>query len=171
MKSTLESLISAALQTLIEQQVLPTDIAPDIQLTRSKDPAHGDFSSNIALMLAKPAKSSPRDLAAKLTELLASAEEVDKIEIAGPGFINIFVAAENTSSLIKSILDQGADYGCSNVGDGKKVQVEFVSANPTGPLHVGHGRGAAIGDSLCRLLRATGFDVTAEFYYNDAAPK
>ena len=168
MKSTLESLISDAVQSLVTQQRLPADVAPNIQVMRSKDPQHGDFACNIALALAKAAKSNPRELATLLVAELSGAEAIEKIEIAGPGFINFFVARQNTASVVAEILDKGTQFGCSDAGKQQRVMVEFVSANPTGPLHVGHGRGAAIGDCLCRLLNATGWRAHAEFYYNDA---
>jgi arginyl-tRNA synthetase len=120
------------------------------------------------MALAKPCGKNPRELAGLIRRALPASELVAKTEIAGPGFINFFLQQSANTAVIRSILEQEERFGCSNEGQRQKVQVEFVSANPTGPLHVGHGRGAAVGDSLCRLLRATGWDVTAEFYYNDA---
>jgi arginyl-tRNA synthetase len=120
------------------------------------------------MMLAKPAGKNPRELAQLLVDAIPASSLVEKTVIAGPGFINFYLSEESTTSLIQAVLEQKEKYGHSNVGEGRKVQVEFVSANPTGPLHIGHGRGAAVGDSLCRLLAATGWDVTSEFYYNDA---
>ncbi|MEM7208956.1 MAG: arginine--tRNA ligase [Pseudomonadota bacterium] len=168
MKSRIESLISDAVSALVSQNVLPADANPKVVVTRTKERAHGDFASNIALAAAKTAGMAPRELAGKLVDELSRAPELDKIEIAGPGFINFFVASDNLTSVIADVLDQGAKFGCSDSGQGRRIMVEFVSANPTGPLHVGHGRGAAIGDSLCRLLNATGWNASAEFYYNDA---
>jgi arginyl-tRNA synthetase len=147
---------------------LPTDIAPQVQIDRTRDKSHGDLASNIALTLAKAAGKNPRELAALICAALPEAAFLDRTEVAGPGFINFFLSDSSSQSLVQTILEQGAAFGHADAGAGRKVQVEFVSANPTGPLHVGHGRGAAVGDSLCRLLAATGWDVSSEFYYNDA---
>ena len=168
MKQHIADLIKTTLNALIEDGTLPADIQPRIMVENTRDKSHGDFASNIALTLAKAARTNPRELAQKICANLPESENVDKTEIAGPGFINFFVSDASTGSLIKSILEAGDQYGRNNDGAGKKVQVEFVSANPTGPLHIGHGRGAAVGDCLCRLMEATGWDVTREFYYNDA---
>lgn len=168
MKDHVAELISAALKTLTDNGVLPNDITPRIMVDRTKDKSHGDLASNIAMTLAKAAKKPPREIAQLIIEALPTSTQLNKAEIAGPGFINFFLNEAAASAVISDILSQGKQYGRSNTGQGQKVQVEFVSANPTGPLHIGHGRGAAVGDSLCRLLEATGWDVTAEFYYNDA---
>ncbi len=168
MKQELTELIQQALDALIAEGTLPADIAPNIQIDRTRDPSHGDLASNIALTLAKPAGKNPRELAGLICAALPAAGFVASTEIAGPGFINFFLSDSSTQAVVARILEQGARFGTSNAGEGRKVQVEYVSANPTGPLHVGHGRGAAVGDSLCRLLAATGWDVTSEFYYNDA---
>jgi arginyl-tRNA synthetase len=141
----------------------------DVQLERPKDPAHGDVATNLALVLAKTLKAKPRDVAGKLVAALElPAGFVRKVEIAGPGFINFFLAGEQVVAVLPAIVTAGADYGKSDVGRGAKVNVEFVSANPTGPLHVGHGRGAALGDGIAALLEWTGWAVTREFYVNDA---
>ena len=137
-------------------------------LERPKSAEHGDFSSNLAMMLAKPLRKNPRELASSLINALPQSEYIVKVEIAGAGFINFFLNAQSKQSVISEILQQGAQFGRNDSGKNEKVQVEFVSANPTGPLHVGHGRGAAVGDCLARLLDANGWDVTREFYYNDA---
>jgi len=168
MKQQLTELIDQALLNLKEQGVLPGNISPTITIDRTRDEKHGDLASNIALTLAKAAGSPPRDLAARIIEALPTSELINRAEIAGPGFINFFLSDSTSQAVIQRVLEQGERYGHSDVGKGQKVQVEFVSANPTGPLHVGHGRGAAVGDCLCRLLRATGWNVTSEFYYNDA---
>jgi len=168
MKPQIAELLSAAVSVLKEQNVLPEDLEPRIQVDNTRDKAHGDLATNLAMMLAKPAGRNPRELAQLVVDALPESSLIEKTEIAGPGFINFYLSDESTSSLVKAVLDQGNAYGRSNAGEGKKVQVEFVSANPTGPLHIGHGRGAAVGDCLCRLLEATGWDVTREFYYNDA---
>lgn len=168
MKETIVSLLEGAVTALKHQGVLPNDLQPTIKVDPTKDKAHGDYATNLALMLAKPAGKNPRELANALVEALPESDAIQKTEIAGPGFINFFAAADAAAQIVAQVLDCGDTFGRSMVGKGEKVQVEFVSANPTGPLHVGHGRGAAIGDCLCRLLEATGFDVTREFYYNDA---
>ncbi|MCW4149702.1 arginine--tRNA ligase [Halomonas sp. 18H] len=168
MKDTIIALLERALADLQTQEVLPDDLAPAIKVDPARDKAHGDYATNLALMLAKPAGLKPRDLADRLVAALPDNEAIQRVEIAGPGFINFFAATDAAAQVVRHILDSGDAYGRNMVGQGQKVQVEFVSANPTGPLHVGHGRGAAIGDCLCRLLEASGHDVTREFYYNDA---
>jgi arginyl-tRNA synthetase len=141
----------------------------DVLLERPKDPSHGDVATNLALTLAKQLKQKPRDVANKLVAALELPPGlVNKTEIAGPGFINFFLATEQLHAILPTVLAAGKDFGKSDVGHGAPVNVEFVSANPTGPLHVGHGRQAAIGDAIAALLEWTGWKVTREFYYNDA---
>ncbi len=168
MKHEIKTLLTQAISSLKTSEVLPADIEPNIQISRTKDQSHGDFACNIALMLAKPAGKNPRQLAQQLVDALPANSSVEKVEIAGPGFINFFLSQDSTLSVIDDILKQKETYGLSNIGAGKKVQVEFVSANPTGPLHVGHGRGAAYGATVADLLTAIGFDVHSEYYVNDA---
>lgn len=168
MKDTLITLLEGAVAALKQEGVLPQDVQPTIKVDPTKDKAHGDYATNLALMLAKPAGMQPRELAAAVVNALPASDAVQKTDIAGPGFINFFAATDAAAQVVAQVLDCGDTFGRSMLGQGQKVQVEFVSANPTGPLHVGHGRGAAIGDCLCRLLEATGYDVTREFYYNDA---
>ena len=139
-----------------------------IQLERPKTAQHGDFSTNLAMTLAKPLRQSPRAIAENLIKALPASPFVERVEIAGAGFINFFLNDKARQAVIGEITGKGERYGHNNSGQHRKVQVEFVSANPTGPLHVGHGRGAAVGDCLARLLAANGWDVTREFYYNDA---
>jgi len=139
-----------------------------IVIERPKQAAHGDYACNLAMQLARPLRKSPRDIANALIAALPQTDFIDKVEIAGAGFINVFIAPAAKRRVVAGVLQAGAGYGHVHVGQGRKVQVEFVSANPTGPLHIGHGRGAAVGDSLCRLLHAAGWNVTREFYYNDA---
>ncbi len=139
-----------------------------IVLERPKSAEHGDFACNIAMQLAKTLKQNPRALAQQIIDALPSHPAIEKVDIAGAGFINFFVAASAKQTIVQQVLAAGARFGENQQGQGQAVQVEFVSANPTGPLHVGHGRGAAVGDCLCRLLHANGWDVTREFYYNDA---
>ncbi len=135
---------------------------------RTREIAHGDFASNIAMMLARPFKSNPRALAERIVAALPEDERVIDVEIAGPGFINFTLNQSLYHQELEAMLTKQEQYGRNNRGAGEKIQVEFVSANPTGPLHVGHGRGAAVGDSLARILEANGYQVTREFYYNDA---
>ena len=139
-----------------------------IILDRPKSAEHGDFASNLAMQLAKPLRQNPRAIAESLIKNLPASNYVAKVEIAGAGFINFFLNLAAQSAVIPQVLTAGDAYGRNNSGQNQKVQVEFVSANPTGPLHVGHGRGAAVGDCLARILDANGWDVTREFYYNDA---
>ena len=168
MKSELAALITTALEKLVVDGALneTPDSAP--QIDRPRDPSHGDLSCNIAMVLAKRAGMAPRELATQLIAALPDNNIVERCDIAGPGFINFFVNQSQQTDIVRTIIEAGDRYGRSETGAGQKVQVEFVSANPTGPLHVGHGRGAAIGDSLGRLLEATGWTVQREFYYNDA---
>lgn len=168
MKQKIEELILQAVEKLKADGVLEQEINPPITIERTRDPQHGDFASNIALALAKPAKSNPRQLAEKIIAALPQGAAVTKVELAGPGFINFFVDSITQFEIIKQIHNQGSGFGLSQLGAGKKVQVEFVSANPTGPLHVGHGRGAAYGSVVADLLSAVGFDVHREYYVNDA---
>ncbi len=168
MKQQLSQLIQQALDSLVAAGTLPNSIEPRIQIDRTRDKSHGDLASNIALTLAKAAGKPPRDIATAICAALPETGFIERAEIAGPGFINFFLSGSSNQAVIQRILEQGAAFGSSNEGAGRKVQVEFVSANPTGPLHVGHGRGGAVGDSICRLLAATGWDVSSEFYYNDS---
>ena len=168
MKPELAALISEALEQLVSDGVLAEVPESAPQIDRPRDPSHGDLSCNIAMVLAKRARTAPRELASQLIAALPTNALVDRCDIAGPGFINFFINPSHHTEVVRTILESGAAYGQTSTGGGRRVQVEFVSANPTGPLHVGHGRGAAIGDSLGRLLKATGWSVQREFYYNDA---
>lgn len=168
MKETIIELLGQALETLKTDGTLPADASPQIKVDPTKDKSHGDYASNLAMMTSKAAGMKPRDLAEKLIAALPASDAVSKVEIAGPGFLNFFADTGAVADIVRRVFSESDSFGHSDVGAGEKVQVEFVSANPTGPLHVGHGRGAAVGDVLCRLLAATGHDVTREFYYNDA---
>ncbi len=168
MKYQIEQLVSAALATL-PPDVLPADIArPTINVERTRDPSHGDFATNIALQLAKPARRNPRQLAQALLDALPASDLIAKVELAGPGFINFHLSPAAYRAELSRIFDLGPAYGYSQRGAGQPTVIEFVSANPTGPLHVGHGRQAALGDALCALLQSQGYEVSREFYYNDA---
>ena len=148
------------------------DKLPIVILERPRDPTHGDIACNIAMQLAKSLKKNPRELAQQLVAAVlaqpAAAELIDAIDIAGPGFINMRLTAAARQAVVNTVRARGAEYGCSSAGQGRRVVLEFVSANPTGPLHVGHGRQAALGDALSSLFATQGYDVTREFYYNDA---
>ncbi|MDH5368637.1 MAG: arginine--tRNA ligase [Gammaproteobacteria bacterium] len=168
MKAVLSALLEQVITNLKKDGVLADDVSVKIVIEHTRDPSHGDFASNLAMMLAKPAKSKPRDLAEKIVAALPENNDIDKVEIAGPGFINFFMNANTLTTVIPAILDAGEAFGHSTIGNGKRVQVEFVSANPTGPLHVGHGRGAAYGAAVADLLAAAGFQVHREYYVNDA---
>lgn len=164
----IEQQLNDALQVLKTNGIVPDDIQPVISVTRTRDASHGDFATNLAMLLAKPAARAPRDIAQSLIDSLPASPAIKKVVIAGPGFINFFQAGDAQSAVIASVLEQGESFGRSDVGAGKRVQVEFVSANPTGPLHVGHGRGAAMGATVSKLLDAAGFAVDREYYVNDA---
>ncbi|MDE2461949.1 MAG: arginine--tRNA ligase [Gammaproteobacteria bacterium] len=168
MKQPLEDLLRSTLKNLAGELFPATALPSGALLERSRDPAHGDFASHVALTLAKSAGKNPRALAQTIVAALPQSALVAKVEIAGPGFINFFLSASAYHAELQRILQSGANYGRNHLGEGQTVGVEFVSANPTGPLHVGHGRNAAIGDCLSRLLAAAGWNVQREFYYNDA---
>jgi len=167
MKEQIQTLLTQSLEALVVNGVL-TEVPDNIRIDHSKDKTQGDFASNIAMMLSKQAKCSPRDLAQQIIGNLPSSAEVDKVEIAGPGFINFFMSQGSNASVVNQIIDQAGTFGLSNIGAKQRILLEFVSANPTGPLHVGHGRGAAYGATVANLLRAVGFEVDNEYYVNDA---
>ncbi len=168
MRSHLTQLLEQSLQRLSDAGALrlPEDLA--INVERTRDSAHGDLASNIALLLAKTAGMKPRDLAQRIADHLPDSAQVRKVEIAGPGFINFFLTERSGQAVIETIHAAGERFGCSDLGKGKKILIEFVSVNPTGPLHVGHGRGAAYGAAVANLLDACGYTVTREYYVNDA---
>jgi arginyl-tRNA synthetase len=168
LKQIINDLIAQALLELAQASQIPAELSVNIQVTPARDASQGDYASNIALTLAKPAGMAPRALAELIVGRLPDVEAIEKIEVAGPGFINFFVASSTSHSVIRRILEQGEDFGRSELGQGSKIQVEFVSANPTGPLHVGHGRGAAFGATLANLLSYVGYEVQREYYVNDA---
>lgn len=163
---TLKEEIKAA---IIHADIATEDQLPSLVLEKPKEKHHGDFASNIAMQLAKIAKKAPRQIAEEIIASLDhSKASIVKVEIAGPGFINFFMKSNYLGELINTILSSGDAYGKSNTGAGKRIQIEFVSVNPTGLLHLGHARGAAYGDVLCNVLAATGHDVEREYYINDA---
>lgn len=167
MKSHIEQLLRAALLNLIEANKLTIDIPP-IQIDVTKDKQHGDFATNIALIIAKKAQRNPREVAEWIKQALPPSENITKVEIAGPGFINFFMSPAAFYSIIPTILTKKESFGRSTKGGGKRVLVEFVSSNPTGPLHVGHGRHAAYGAVVSDLLANIGYEVHREYYVNDA---
>ncbi|MET0232168.1 MAG: arginine--tRNA ligase [Rhodanobacteraceae bacterium] len=168
MKELLRNALAEALDRLAADGVLPAGDLPQFVVERTKSREHGDFASNVAMLAAKAARRKPRDLAEAIVAAIPKNDAIAKIEIAGPGFINFFLSPAAYRDEVSSILARAQDYGRGHAGGGRRAGVEFVSANPTGPLHVGHGRAAAIGDSIARVLDANGWDVVREFYYNDA---
>jgi arginyl-tRNA synthetase len=168
MKTLIESLLKQALASLPEDLLPSTARSLSIEVENTRDPQHGDFASNLAMRLAKAARQNPRKLAEALMRALPHSPAVAKTEIAGAGFINFFLTDAAYHQEIAEVLRSAASYGTSNFGAGQRVQVEFVSVNPTGPLHVAHGRHAAFGASLANLLQATGYRVAREYYINDA---
>ena len=169
MKSQLRALIEQGIANLRTQGTLPADLAaPDFVVERPKDRSHGDFATNAAMTLAKPAKSNPRAIAQALIDALPANDDIASVEIAGPGFLNFRLSANAWQRQLRTVHAQGDAYGRNTSGAGRTAGVEYVSANPTGPLHVGHGRAAAIGDCIARVLDANGWHVKREFYYNDA---
>ena len=168
MKQHIADLIQQAIDTLISNGDFDSSLVANIQIDNTRDKAHGDLACNVALTLAKVARRKPRDIAELICNALPTSPSVTKTEIAGPGFINFFISQDATQAVVGKVLSEADTYGQNDSGKGHKVQVEFVSANPTGPLHVGHGRGAAYGASVSNLLAAAGYDVQREYYVNDA---
>ena len=164
-----ETRVTTALEALKSDGKLPADLViPAIEAEAPRDASHGDVATNAALVLAKPAKMKPRDIADALKAKLEAAPDVAKVDVAGPGFLNITFKPQVWHKLVETILKEGDKFGAGSIGKGQKVNLEYVSANPTGPMHVGHCRGAVFGDVLANLLQFSGFDVTREYYINDA---
>ena len=168
MKQQLEQLLLTAVSSLVGGTLPEAPEVAAVAVERTRDPKHGDFATNIALRLAKPAKRNPRELAQAIIGALPANSLIARTEVAGAGFINFFLTSDAYARELKSVLELGDRYGRSTLGNGEKVMLEFVSANPTGPLHVGHGRQAAYGATLANLLTAVGYDVSREYYINDA---
>ncbi len=168
MKHLIQTLLETALRHLPEGTLPPELDIPNIELERTRDASHGDFACNLAMRIAKAAKRNPRELAQALITALPTNAFLSKVEVAGPGFINFHLSPNAYAYALDSVATEGTSYGHSTSGHGQQVLLEFVSANPTGPLHVGHGRQAALGDALGALLTTQGYNVTREFYYNDA---
>lgn len=168
MKHVINDLLQQALMQMRQAGEIPSDLPVDFIVETTKDPQYGHYASNVAMVLAKPCRQPPRELAKRLVALLPAHPDITKVDIAGAGFINFFISQHTRSLVIAEVLHKGEAYGQSNIGQKQKVLIEFVSANPTGPLHVGHGRSAAFGASLGNLLQLAGYEVTLEYYVNDA---
>ncbi len=169
MKQKIKNMIYNALKDAYDKGDLPSSDFPEIEVEEPKAGSHGDFSTNISMVMASIQKMSPRKIAEAIIKNINDPGGIlDKTEIAGPGFINFFLNKHSWHPVLQKIHEQDALYGASNIGKGKKIQVEFVSANPTGPLHVGHGRGAAVGDSVANILLFCGYNVEKEYYVNDS---
>ena len=168
-KAQVKEIIMGALGRLVGEGKLPAEPLPPFQVTIPADNSHGDFSANTALVSAKALKSNPRAVAQMIVEAaVLDGTDFSKIEVAGPGFLNFFIGGKWFADVVKNAAALGGDYGKTDLGKGKRVLVEFVSANPTGPMHIGNARGGAIGDSLSSLLQEAGYEVSREFYINDA---
>lgn len=168
MKNTIKTIVLDAAKAAFEKGDLPSDRIPDMEIETPRHTSHGDYSTNFAMVSASIQKMAPRSIAQIIVALIETSELIEKVEIAGPGFINFFLAKTAWHPVVDQVLEQDLTYGKSDVGKNERVQVEFVSANPTGPLHVGHGRGAAVGDAVGNILSFAGFDVQKEYYINDS---
>ena len=167
MKEHIEELLAQSMLHLRREGLLNDDVEPDIQLERTKSSEHGEYATNMAMVLARHARKPPRDLAQDIIDRIPRSRQVDRIEIAGPGFINFYVHHCALTGVIKDVVAEREKYGQLVIAHPERITCEFVSANPTGPLHVGHGRGAAYGDSLAKILQAAGHSVQREYYVND----
>lgn len=172
MKILIEKQLREAIRALQETGILPAFDVPGIRVERPKDDQFGEYTTNVALMISKQAGKSPREIAEKIREQLTENSEqntlFEKVEVAGPGHLNFYLSQEALTNVVREVLEKGGSFGDSNIGVGEKVNNEFISANPTGPLHLGNGRGGFYADSLSRVLRKSGYDVTNEYYINDA---
>lgn len=168
MKPQLQQLFSRAIEQLKDHGIVPSDLHVKAQFERTRNKEHGDFATNLAMTLAKAAGKNPRELAQLIVDSLPEDPLINKVNIAGPGFINLFLAQESRYTVLHEVFSQAQRFGLAKENSRNKILLEFVSANPTGPLHVGHGRGAAYGDALARVLKAAGHYVESEYYVNDA---
>ena len=168
MKKQLQALLDQSLRVLESEGMVIAVKKDNIKIEYSRDPSHGDFASNLAMVLAKTHNCNPRELANRITENLPKSDLIKRTDIAGPGFINFFLNQNSYQSVVLDILEKGDTYGNSKIGDNQSTLIEFVSANPTGPLHIGHGRGAAYGAAIVNLLKKTGFNIHCEYYVNDS---
>ena len=167
MKHQVQELVEGALRALCDEGELALESLPKVVVERARDPRHGDFATPVALSLARVLRRKPRDIAERLAERLSEMSRIGRVEVAGPGFVNFHLSAAALQGVVREVAAAGEAYGRSQRGAGRRIQVEFVSSNPTGPLHVGHGRNAAYGAVLANLLDAAGFDVQREYYVND----
>ena len=164
----LSVLIKNTAAAVLTEHELDSSVLPEtVSVERPRNPEHGDYATNLALQVAKKAGTQPRELAQWLADALAGNDAIDEASIAGPGFLNIRLAAAAQGAIVAQVLSAGADFGSNSTYQGKKINLEFVSANPTGPIHLGGTRWAAVGDSLGRVLEASGAEVTREYYFND----
>ncbi|MFQ5485204.1 MAG: arginine--tRNA ligase, partial [Desulfobacterales bacterium] len=169
MKQTINNIILKAAMRAYQKGHLPSGVFPEIEIEEPKSDVHGDFSTNIAMKVASVQKIPPRKIAEVIAAHIEDPDRIlEKTEIAGPGFINFFLKVSSWHPVLRTIHDKDSRYGSSNVGNGEKIQVEFVSSNPTGPLHIGHGRCAAVGDSIGNILSFCGYEVQKEYYINDS---
>ncbi len=168
LKQSIANLVNKAVAAAQKAGKLPTFTPPEVVVEHPQNPEHGDYSSSLALKLAREARMKPLDIAKAVISFLSPSPEIEKVEVAPPGFINFTLKKEWLAKQADAILTEGKTYGNMPLGKGKKIQIEFVSVNPTGPLHVGHGRGAVLGSTLCNVMTAGGYDVTKEYYFNDS---
>jgi arginyl-tRNA synthetase len=169
MKEILVALLEKSIQASVEEGLLSVATLPPVEVELTKDSSHGDYASNAAMILAAQARKNPREIAGILSERIDDSGRIlEKVEIAGPGFMNFFIREEHWSSLLERVDSEGDRYGSADLGKGRRIQLEFVSANPTGPLHIGHARGAVVGDVMANILAAVGYLVFREYYINDA---
>jgi arginyl-tRNA synthetase len=168
-KDEIKDMVTTAIKNSVKEGLINIESIPEIEIEEPKEKQHGDLAINTAMIMAKQAKMSPKKIAEIIVSKMDTSNTfIEKIEVAGPGFINFFLNDKFLEETLKLVYKRGKDYGRVNIGKGKKVQVEFVSANPTGPMHMGNARGGALGDALASLLDYAGYDVTREFYINDA---
>jgi len=168
-KQLLIHLLEKSVQSGMDARILPSVALPRIEVELTKDPSHGDYASNVAMILAAQMKKNPREIAKTILQGIEDPNGMlERVEIAGPGFLNFFIREGALTQLLESVERQGERYGSANLGEGRRIQVEFVSANPTGPLHIGHARGAVVGDVMANILAAVGYQVYREYYINDA---
>ncbi len=168
LKQTLTDLIAKAIAAAQKAGKLPPFTPPEIVIEHPQNPEHGDYSSSVPLKLTKAARNKPLDIANSIISFIKPSAEIEKVNVAPPGFINFTLKKEWLAKQVDAILKSGSAYGSIAAGKGQRIQIEFVSLNPTGPLHVGHGRGAVLGSTLCNVMTAAGYDVTKEYYFNDA---
>ena len=167
-KDAVAAIVAAALEQANRDGVINVDAAPDIEIERPNNPEHGDFATNLPLRLARAARANPMQLAQLIAERIQPGSEIGSLEPAPPGFINFKLSDEWLQQQVEAVLAAGDGFGAADVGNGRKVMVEFVSVNPTGPVHVGHTRGAVLGSALANTMQAAGYEVTREYYINDA---